>query len=173
MGLWPALALALAKFWNLVSQPHKTFPKKRTECVLQTVVRAVGSASFFSLWSPISLCFPADKVPVVLCELLPADGAPLRSHVARLDLGALGDRRHGNHVHRVACGRAQSPTEDGHFKIRGIHFSCLLGSLSHACLVWELLECLPLGNLLKQLCWVYFNTHIPEYKGLNQERRLK
>ena len=45
-----ALALALAKFWNLVSQPHKTFPKKRTECVLQTVVRAVGSASFFSLW---------------------------------------------------------------------------------------------------------------------------
>ena len=50
-----ALALALAKFWNLVSQPHKTFPKKRTECVLQTVVRAVGSASFFSLWGGLSV----------------------------------------------------------------------------------------------------------------------
>ena len=57
--------------------------------------------------------FPAYEVPVVLRELLPPDGAPLRRHVARLDLGALGDRGHGDDVHRVAVGGAQLPTEDG------------------------------------------------------------
>ena len=59
--------------------------------------------------SNFTISFPADKVPVVLRELLPPDGAPLRGHVAGLDLGALGDRGHGHHVHGVAVGRAQSP----------------------------------------------------------------
>ena len=52
-------------------------------------------------------------MPIVLRELLPPDGAPLRGHVASLDLGALGDRGHGHDVHGVAVGGAQLPTEDG------------------------------------------------------------
>ena len=52
-------------------------------------------------------------MPIVLRELLPPDGAPLRGHVASLDLGALGDRGHGHDVHGVALGRAQSPAKDG------------------------------------------------------------
>ena len=57
--------------------------------------------------------FPAYEVPIVLRQLLPPDRPPLRRHVARLDLGALGDRGHGHDVHGVAVGGAQLPTEDG------------------------------------------------------------
>ena len=46
-------------------------------------------------------------MPVVLRELLPAEGAPLGSHVARLYLRARRDRRHRDHVQRVALARAQ------------------------------------------------------------------
>ena len=53
-------------------------------------------------------------MPVVLRELLPAEGAPLRRHVARLDLRARRDRRHRDHVQRVALARAQFPAKHGH-----------------------------------------------------------